>query len=179
MKLKLAFLACTFALTTLAHASNVLPDSCGDAKTTFHISKMKSDGTVPPPAAGKAMLVFEYPVIWTGVHLGTGGGDLRVGMDGTWLGTAKSDSYFAVEVDPGEHHLCVTEAGVLGGVKKDGIGLASVNAEPGKTYFYQYKLTFQVLDEATTRSSSFAVTDEDDGRFQIKALKLSKFTKNN
>lgn len=177
MKLKLVLLACTFALTTLAHASNVLPDSCGDAKTTFSIAKKKSDGKVPPPAAGKAMLVFEYPVIWTGLHLGIGGGDLRVGMDGTWLGAAKSDSYFSVEVDPGEHHLCVTEAGVLGGVKKDGIGLATVKAEAGKTYFYQYKLTFQVLDETTTRSSNFAVTDEDDGRFQVKALKLSKFSK--
>jgi len=177
MKHKLVLFACIFTLASVARASTVLPDSCGDAKTNFTIEKKKSDGKVPAPAEGKALLVLEYPVIWTGVHLGTGGGDLRVGMDGAWLGAAQSNSYFTVQIDPGEHHLCVTEAGAFGGVKKDGIAMAKVNAEAGKTYFYQYKLTFQVQNKATARTFNFALADEDEGRFQVKSLKRSEFTK--
>jgi hypothetical protein len=179
MKTNFAMLLLAGTFATAAHASNVLPDSCGDPKMHFTIETRKSDGKVPPPSDGKARLVLEYPVVWTGLHLGTGGGDLRVGMDGTWLGAAGSNSFFTVEIDPGEHHLCVSEAGALGGVKKDGIAMATLKAEAGKTYFFQYKINFQAQNKSTLRTFTFGPVDEDDGRFQTKSLKVSEFTKGN
>ncbi len=179
MNLKLALLAGTFAFTGLAHASNVLPDSCGDTKTRFSIVKSDADGKIAGPAEGKARLVLAYPVIWSAPHWGgkgTGGGDLRVGMDGNWIGAAESATYFTVEIAPGEHHLCVTEYGAFGRSKQDGIAMGKFNAEAGKTYFYEYKLNFGRVGDVITRDVSFSMVDEDEGRFQVKALKVSDFT---
>jgi len=60
---------------------------------------------------------------------------VRFGLDGAWAGANNNNSYFAVTVDPGVHHLCVSWQSTLRMLKKS-IDVASFTAEPGKVYYF-------------------------------------------
>jgi hypothetical protein len=81
-----------------AHAKTILPDACGDDSVKLDVTTKKNQPAPAPPEAGKAQIVFSE----------SGGLIARFGMDGSWVGANDRDSYFAVEVAPGEHHLCLS-----------------------------------------------------------------------
>jgi hypothetical protein len=88
-------------------------------------------GTPPgPPEAGKALLYLyteDVPV------RGSFGFEVRLGMDGRWVGAAPLAGYMAVEIDPGLHHLCTAIHGFLGG--KSIVWVGRLEAKAGETYF--------------------------------------------
>lgn len=65
---------------------------CGPANAKFKIRADKSNHLTPGPEPGKARLYFV--------------GDSTFGVDGSWIGASRGDSYFSVSLDPGVHHLC-------------------------------------------------------------------------
>jgi len=60
---------------------------------------------------------------------------IRFGMDGAWVGANNGNSYFALTVDPGVHHLCASWQSSLGTFKKN-IDLTSFTAEAGQVYYF-------------------------------------------
>ncbi len=70
---------------------------------------------------------------------GVGGGSptSRDAIDGSWVGANQGESWFAVAVTPGEHHVCAA-------IQSFGIDqlaeLTHFSAEAGKSYFFRTRL---------------------------------------
>jgi len=167
-----------------ARAKTILPDACGDDSVKFDVSTEKNQPAPAGPAEGKAQIVFS----------GKGGAVIRYGVDGTWVGANKGDSYFVVTVEPGVHHLCAGWQSISGRVEKN-VGVASFTAEPGKVYYFEAQAGVYgggggYVAPATgpgvnsggggfvggsPRTFSFTLTqlDEDTGKYRVKAWKLA------
>ncbi len=122
-----AFLLSAFLACAGQAAANTLPDSCGDDKVKFDVTTQEGQPLPPAPEA-KAQIIF----IQTENQMVTPLGDatIRFGMDGSWVGANNGNSYFALTVDPGVHHLCASWQSVLGRLKKN-VDLTLFTAEPG------------------------------------------------
>ena len=178
----------------MMRAKTILPDACGDADVKFDV---KGEKNQPPPAAaeaGKAQIVFTE----------SGRGVARFGVDGAWVGANDGDSYFAVSVAPGEHHLCMSfQVPALAGgkFKQESVRLLSFTAEAGKVYFFEGSSgaiggggggsTYvqntggapggQWVHSAGTSGMpvfGFTQLDEDTGKYRLKAWKLATWKTN-
>jgi hypothetical protein len=87
----------------------------------------------PGPAPGKALVYFF-------IDTPQGSPTIRIGVDGKWAATTRGTSFAAVNVDPGQHHLCSSERVPFAGTI---VALDGVRAEAGQTYFF----TVEVLND--------------------------------
>jgi hypothetical protein len=147
--------------------ARVLPDSCGDDKVKFDVKT--EEGQPPPagPAEGKAQVVFienENQMIGPFMHA-----TVRLGMDGAWVGANYGNSYFALTVEPGVHHLCASWQSSLGRSKKN-VELTSFTAEPGQVYYFAAQVTVTSRDSTIFGLSQL---NEDEGKYRVKLSKLS------
>jgi hypothetical protein len=184
MKTKIVTLLLAATVATVAHASApVLPDSCGDPGITFDAKTDIAIAPLAPPAEGKAQVVLIMTVVKKGGHgafvPGIRNFTTRFGMDGSWLGAAGNNSYFSVDVTPGEHHLCANVQNTLSGAK-DMIGMQTFTAEAGKVYYFEFVATriSTVTENSSDNyySSTFTAVDADEGKFRTKALQISTST---
>ena len=89
------------------------------------------------------------------------------------LGANYNNSYFAVTVDPGPHHLCASWQSSLRMIKKY-IDVASFTAEPGKVYYFAANLkVIPTGDNNTNFDFSIAQLNDDEGQYRVKAWKLA------
>jgi len=100
--------------------------ACGPNHIEFRVSPDRGH-PVPQPDAGKAMVYVVEEQNLEAWRAQT----TRVGMDGTWLGANRGNTYLFFSVDPGEHHFCVdwTSSGSPGRL----ISLASLIAERARS----------------------------------------------
>jgi hypothetical protein len=176
-----ALLLCASLLAvTQARAKTILPDACGDDKVTFEVKTEKGQPPPAPPAEGKAQIVFIETQDKTWGCLGCGTPPTRFGMDGAWVGANQGDSYFTLDVAPGEHHLCAGWQSVFGHINKM-VGMASLTAEAGKVYYFEAKATLHVHSygnnsHETDRDLEFTQLNDDEGKYRVKASKLATST---
>jgi hypothetical protein len=160
-----------FALQARA---TVQPDACGDDKVGFDVSTKSNQPPPAPPADGKAQLVFvenENHTLGPFMYA-----TVRFGLDGAWAGANNNNSYFAVTVDPGVHHLCASWQSALPMLKKS-IDVASFTAEPGKVYYFAANVIVTPTGENNaTFDFNLAQLDEDAGRYRLKAWKVATAT---
>ncbi|MGB8062863.1 MAG: hypothetical protein WCF26_13270 [Candidatus Sulfotelmatobacter sp.] len=129
-------LSALFLCASLTCAGQVwattLPDSCGNDKVKFAV-KIEEGQPVPAgPVEGKAQIVFiesENQPIGPFMHA-----TVRLGMDGAWVGANYGNSYFALTVDPGVHHLCASWEG-------KNVDATSFTADPGQVYYFAAHVT--------------------------------------
>jgi len=96
----------------------------------------------------------------------------RVGVDGRWAGANEGNSYFAVSVAPGEHNLCTDVQSKEGRLQ---LGMGTLTAEAGKTYYYKVKLIWNNLDGPSPYSDLELVPiGADEARYRLKNSALSK-----
>jgi hypothetical protein len=181
MNLKLAFPTIALILATSTHAWGqkdvVLPDSCGKGEVKFDVEKHKGSPPPAPPAEGKARIVFIET--WHRPSYEHGNLTVRFGLDGAWVGAASFDSYFTIDIAPGEHHLCASAQHSFGmpkSMQKDMIGMAAFTAEPGKIYYFDFKVeaVYAGIPGAPgSFSSSFAKVEDEDGKFLVKSSDLA------
>jgi hypothetical protein len=153
--------------------ATVLPDACGDDKVKFDVKLQKDQHTPSVPSADKALIVFEEAFDHGGGWCIKCDVTARVGLDGAWAGAAQGNSWFAVSVTPGEHHVCADWQSVLGRLKKK-VGLASFTAEPGKIYYYRIKVNLKTISkEYVEQDLELVPINEDEGKYGIKASALS------
>jgi hypothetical protein len=177
-RLSAFFLCASLALAVQARAT-VLPDACGDDKVRFEVRAQENPPQPAAPAAEKAQIVFietmdrgdgkvVSPKLCVGCNITT-----RVGVDGAWVGANYGDSYFTLDLIPGEHHLCAdwqSASGRLRGM----VGVNSFTAESGKVYYYQVKVTEkQVSKEDKEESVAMTPLSEDEGKYLVKNATLS------
>lgn len=138
----LFFLAFVCILGGLRAEATVLPESCGQDGAKFSVKVTtpqsgEASPEIPPPAAGKAQIVFIETLNTEGLHLTTP--TTRVGVDGEWIGANKGDSHFSIDVAPGEHNVCVNwQSGIDDESNK--VGMDTFTAEAGKIYYYEVKI---------------------------------------
>jgi hypothetical protein len=88
---------------------------------------------------------------------------LRVGLDGTWVGAAKGDSYVAFSVDPGEHHLCTRWQSHWKRFS-DKAALAGLTADPGKVYYFRARI---IQGADFNFALDFEPVNADEGKYLI------------
>ena len=104
---------------------------CGPNEIQFDVKADKAQHTQAAPDATRAAIyVFSERVEFPNV---------RVGMDGKWMGANHGQSYFFFTAEPGEHRLCWD---VQRGQDKltDHGAATTFTAEAGKTYFFRTTL---------------------------------------
>ena len=90
------------------------------------------------PEAGKARIVFIGRIDAPGC-LGCDDFAPRIGVDGSWVGATKGNSYFVLDVAPGTHNVCADWKSISAARGRNW-GVASFSAEPGQTYFFETKI---------------------------------------
>ncbi len=140
MKAQLVPLAVSILLLPSALAKTpTLPPSCGPVKPVIRIRTSKHDHPPIAVAPGSATLVFVQRIpVCTGCSAGRVG-VTRIGIDGSWVGGNEGNSYFAVTVTPGEHHVCAYwDTLELSG--EDKLWLTDLTAQLGHTYYYKVEV---------------------------------------
>ena len=103
MKPLLFVLLC--AAAALAEDPTRIAPACGPNGARFDVVTTKNPRKALTPDAGKALLYFiEDDTRFETFAKPT----VRLGFDGAWAGATHGNSFFAVSVDPGEHHLCAS-----------------------------------------------------------------------
>lgn len=131
--LLLFFASVAFAAQAWAAAN----DGCGDDKVKFDVVTRKGQPEPAPPAAGNAQVVFIEVADECG---GCSLPPIRFGTDGQWSGANRGNSYFAVDVAPGIHHLCAAVQGSIGSSKQDPRWV-DFAAAAGKVYYFLAKVS--------------------------------------
>jgi hypothetical protein len=132
------FLFCMLFFLGTHLSAATLPDGCGDDHAHFDV---KTEKDAPAPAllqTGKARIVFIGRIDAPGC-LGCSVFSPRIGVDGSWVGATKGDSYFVLDVDPGVHHVCADWKSLSAAPGRN-VGVATLTAEPGQVYFFEAKI---------------------------------------
>ena len=163
--MKVAFIALLFAATAFAQTpSSSLPAACGPKDTGFIVKLDDSQHTLVQPEPGKARVYFiqekgvDHPILLT-----------KIGLDGAWIGTDKNSSYFSVNVEPGEHHVCASVQSHLG----HPVGLVHFTAEAGSVYYFNARVIYQ---DSAAAYLFFGAIDSDQGKYQIASFPMSVST---
>ena len=124
-----AALFTAFCVCAQAQAAH-LPLACGPVGAQFTVQNAEAASASNSPQPGKAILYLIQDEGKDGKHQHF---IIRIGMDGSWIGAYRDNSFLAVPVDPGTHHFCasVQSNTSFGRV----VGPAHFAAEPGKTYY--------------------------------------------
>lgn len=107
--------------------------ACGPQTVKVNFKTIPTPKLVSGPSPGKALVYFfvdspqEFPTV-------------RFGIDGKWVATTRGTSFAAVNVDPGQHHLCSSERVHFAGTM---VALDGVRAQAGQTYLF----TVEVLND--------------------------------
>jgi len=168
--------------STVQVKATTLPDACGKDGEKFTVSTQKNQsksGNGPAGAeADQAQIVFietiekEVAGFCIGCDVTT-----RIGLDGTWVGANKGNSYFVQNVSAGEHHLCANWQSNIGQLAKN-VDVAALTAEAGKVYYFEAKVVMQQRDAG--HGQTFEVNQltlkqlsEDEGKYRVKIYALS------
>jgi len=138
--------------------------ACGSTPTSFSVKTDDAQHGLPPLETGKAQIVFIHDAGSEGS--GIGYPTTKLAIDGTWVGANHEDTWFAVAVEPGEHHLCVT---LQSNLVDSRVELAHLTAQPGGVYYYRTRLVMSRQVELL----ELEPIDSDEGRYLIEAFPMS------
>jgi hypothetical protein len=122
----------------------------------------RSHSSPPKPEPGKATVVFIQDFgarkFGIGVHV-----IAKIGVDGSWVGAIKDNSYFSVFLAPGERHICVNlDSEMLA----NPVEFAHFTAEAGKVYYIRWRYL-------SSNDLLLAPVDSDEAKYQIAQFPLS------
>lgn len=164
----LAAAACLLSLPVAAQklSSYASFGACGNPNAQFNV-KTEPALRSYTPGSGKALVYF--------IEKDAGGflaGHTRIGIDGHWVGATEGNSYFALSVDPGVHHICAnTHMGKLWTANEE-TALAHFTAEPGEVYYFETK---NLALQDKTIDVSLIPLDSDEGASLVGSFPVSVF----
>lgn len=151
MKIALAALLLAVSFPAFAQDNSLGAPGCGPSAVKLEVKTQAKPRSNPDPAAGKALIFFLQDDVKFGSRPRP---TTRFGIDGTWVGATQANSYFFVEVDPGEHHLCANWQNRVSLITPTrSTAAAHFTAEAGKAYY------FRALDVAITDHSGALVSE--------------------
>ena len=163
------------ALAQEATTAAPVQTACGPLGVRFDAqaspSQASTSHTAGQPDAGKAQVyVVEYfrkaPGEW-------GNPTIRVGMDGSWQGAVRRDSYLSFAVEPGEHHLCTSWQSHLQRLSKLA-SFAGFTAEAGKVYYFRARITYSSYGGGgATMDLNLEPVNPDEGQYLVASYEPS------
>jgi len=93
----------------------------------------------------------------------------KYALDGSWVGAGHGDSWFAVPVAPGDHHICST---LQSSFVENRVELAHFTAEPGGAYYFRTRLVMSQSVELLELDR----IDSDQGQYLVSAFPMSSST---
>jgi len=129
--------------------------ACGPSGVHFSHHSEKGPQALPEQPPDKGLI---YVLRTKGLEGATV--QVKLAMDGKWVGVNGMANYFYVEVDPGPHYFCVKAA-------LDKPGLLSLVIEKGKTYYLRQNLTMGGTD--------LDLIDEEKGKQYVAKYNRSSF----
>jgi uncharacterized protein DUF2846 len=151
-----------FAASAFAQAqSAALPAGCGPENVSLVVKLDKSQHTLAQPESGKALVYFIQEKGADALGVTT-----EIGLDGTWVGANKNNSYFAVSVEPGEHHVCANVQSHRG----HPVRLAHFTAEAGAVYYFNARI---IYGEEASAYLFLGAVDSDQANYLLASFPLS------
>lgn len=147
MKTALAILLLVSSALAQDHAAIVAAESaCGPAQVSFSAIADGNQHPNPQPDPDKALVFVigdlgqcttctNNHTIITNVDSAV----VKVGVDGSWMGANRGNSYLYFDLTPGEHHLCVNWQSRWS-ERAHAFAMANLNAEAGKVYYFRARL---------------------------------------
>ena len=123
---------------------------CGPELIDFAVKTDKKQHPAPGPAAGKSMVFIIEELKTNDLGFALGGVTTRVGIDGQWVGANKSDSYFFLAIEPGEHRLCSGWQSSLKRYSQLQTAL-TFTAEAGRSYYFRILIYAEETDKRIPR----------------------------
>jgi hypothetical protein len=150
-----------FAVSAFTQVPPAVTAACGPKSGSFEVKLDKSQHALGQPDPGKALVYFIQE-----------GGAAQIGLDGAWVGANKNSSYFAVSVEPGEHHVCA-DVRTPRGIPGVPVGFLHFTAEAGRVYYFDAWVVYG------SQSYLFlGEVDSDQARYLIASYPLSVSTPN-
>jgi hypothetical protein len=135
--------------------------ACGSEKVSFNVKLDESQHAMAQPEPGKALVYFIQEKGGDALGVTT-----NIGLDGTWVGANKNSSYFAVSVEPGEHHACANVQSHRG----HPVGLVHFTAEAGRVYYFNARV---IYGEEAKAYLFLGAVDSDQAEYLIGSSPLS------
>ena len=137
--------------------SGVSTSACGPKGAAFDVKLDKTQHTLARPEPGRALVYF----------IQERGAVSRIALDGAWVGANKNSSYFAVSVEPGEHHVCA-DVQTPRGIPGVPVGFFHFTAESGRVYYFDARVVY-----AAESYLFLGAVDSDEAKYLIDSLPLS------
>jgi hypothetical protein len=150
---KIVLVAFFFTASALAEDSSL---ACGSENVNFNVTLGKSHSSPPAAEPGKATVFFiqDFGARKFGIGIRVIG---RIGVDGSWVGAIKDNSYISAFLEPGEHHICVSlDSELLG----NPVEFTHFTAEAGKAYYFRSRYM-------SGGNLLLAPVDSDEAKYQI------------
>ena len=135
------------------NADVIYGQACGPKDASFLVDHVKSQSRTSPDP-GKALVYIIQTESMPGIIT-------RIGVDGSWGGVVRDNSYVPLSVEPGEHHLCAATQNT----KHPEAQFVHFRAEAGKVYFYLVRGTRADVGNGLTMA--FDVVDRDEALYLI------------
>ncbi|HEV2575805.1 MAG TPA: hypothetical protein VGU25_01225 [Acidobacteriaceae bacterium] len=159
------FLAVIFACAVPIHAQQPIlpgmnPSACGSGRPNFSIKEDASAPAVTQAPDGKALIhvIEQMPPV------GLISTKVAVGVDGSWVGETKPQTYVSFTVDPGVHHICANYQGDAAVGEEGKTILRRLNVEAGHTYYLLYR---GIFSRDSGEVAFFDEVDEDEGGYLL------------
>jgi len=136
--MKTALLVIFFASAVVAQNPAQVPHAaaCGPMNIRFQVTIDPGQTSPPEIETGKALIYVVEDQKFKAVNDVTA----RIGLDGSWVGATRGNSYLFFSVEPGEHHLCADWVSKLVPSGRE-VSLFGFTAEAGKTYYFRARTT--------------------------------------
>ena len=133
--MKTALILFCLAATAFAQKpAGTVPVACGRNEVDFKVKLNDPAVAVAQPAPGKALVYFIHDA---GSGMVLAYPTMKMGVDGAWVGANHGNSWFSVNLDPGEHHVCAT---LQSSLVADRAEFVHFRAEAGQVYYYRTRL---------------------------------------
>jgi hypothetical protein len=139
------------------------PLICASTAVSFSVKKDDTQHALPQSEPDKAQIVFIHD---SGGSPGVGYPTTKIAMDGAWVGANHDDTWFAVSVAPGEHHVCVA---LQSSVVDYRVEMAHLNAQPGGVYYFRTRLVLSRQVELLELEPA----DSDEGNYLVHTFPMS------
>jgi len=151
-----------FAVSAFAQVPpTIATAACGSEKVSFSVKLDESPHAMAQPEPGKALVYFIQEKGADAFGL-----TANIGLDGAWVGVNKNSSYFAVSVEPGEHHVCVSVQSFRG----HPFGFVHFTAEAGRIYYFSARV---IYGEEAKGYLFLGAVDSDQAEYLIGSSPLS------
>jgi hypothetical protein len=180
--MKIALVAILFVGSAFAQdqaAVVAAQSACGPKPVTFAVKTDAAQHPTPQPDAGKALVyVIEdlgqcvdcsgRPYSLLDIATDVDAAVTKVGMDGSWIGANRGNSYLFFSAAPGEHHLCMNWQSSLE-ERAHAFAMANFTAEAGKIYYFRARL----FPGRGDFSFDLDPVNSDEGKFLVASSPLS------